>query len=58
MEIKLSYLPARPEKQRTTGLTIIQDDGLSLNNIKDLIATSGHLVDSVRFSPSALCSDE
>jgi phosphosulfolactate synthase len=58
MKLKLSNVPERPDKPRATGLTVIQDDGLSLKSIQDLIFVSGHLIDFVRFSPGALCSGE
>ncbi len=58
MKLKLSNIPDRPDKPRTTGLTVIQDEGLSLKSIEDLISVSGHLIDFVRFSPGALCSGE
>lgn len=58
MKLKLSNIPERPDKPRTTGLTVIQDEGLSLKSIEDLISVSGHLIDFVRFSPAALCSGE
>jgi phosphosulfolactate synthase len=58
MKLKLSNIPERSEKPRTTGLTVIQDQGLSLKSIEDIISISGHLIDFVRFSPGAPCSDE
>ncbi len=58
MKLKLSNIPDRTDKPRTTGLTVIQDEGLSLKSIEDLISVSGHLIDFVRFSPAALCSAE
>ena len=58
MKLKLSNIPERPDKPRTTGLTVIQDEGLSLKSIEDLISISGHHIDFVRFSPAALCSGE
>ena len=58
MKLKLSNIPERPDKPRTTGLTVIQDEGLSLKSIENLISISGHLIDFVRFSPGALCSGE
>ncbi len=58
MKLKLSNIPERPDKPRTTGLTVIQDEGQSLKSIEDLISISGHLIDFVRFSPGALCSGE
>jgi phosphosulfolactate synthase len=58
MKLRLSNIPERPNKPRTTGLTVIQDEGLSLKKIEDIISTTGHLIDFVRFSPGALCSDE
>lgn len=58
MELRLSNTPARPDKPRNSGLTVIQDAGLSLKSIEDFISISGHLIDFVRFSPGALCSAE
>ena len=58
MDIKLAWLPERPAKPRTKGLTVLQDDGLSLVNIEDIISTSGHLIDLVRISPNAIFSAE
>jgi phosphosulfolactate synthase len=58
MDINLTNLPERPSKPRTEGLTIIQDDGMSLSRINDIISTSGHLIDMVRILPGALCSGE
>ncbi len=58
MKLKLSNIPVRPDKPRDSGLTIVQDEGMSLKNIEDLISISGHLIDYVRFAPGALCSGE
>ncbi len=58
MEIKFDYLPERPVKPRSEGLTIIRDDGLGLNDIEDIVSTYGHLIDLARISPGALCSGE
>ncbi len=58
MKLKLSNIPVRPDKPRNSGLTVIQDAGLSLRSIEDFISISGHLIDFVRFSPGSLCSGE
>jgi phosphosulfolactate synthase len=58
MDLNLPYLPSRSSKPRSNGITIIQDEGLSLKRIDELISTSGHLVDYARISPESLCSAE
>jgi phosphosulfolactate synthase len=58
MDIKLAWLPERPAKPRTKGLTVLQDEGLSLTGIEDIISTSGHLIDLVRISTNAIFSAE
>jgi phosphosulfolactate synthase len=58
MDLNLSLLPSRSPKPRSTGITMIQDEGLSLKSVDELISASGHLVDFVRFSYATLCSAE
>jgi phosphosulfolactate synthase len=57
-KIDFAYLPERTSKPRTEGLTIIQDEGMSLREIEDIIAASGPLIDFVRYSPGVLFSAE
>ncbi|MBT2659549.1 phosphosulfolactate synthase [Bacillus sp. ISL-45] len=42
-------LPARQEKPRTRGLTILIDNGLPCNYFKDTIKGAGHYIDFVKF---------
>ncbi|MCX7745036.1 MAG: phosphosulfolactate synthase [Flavobacteriales bacterium] len=48
MEIKLPYLPERPQKPRNHGITMVMDKGLSLRQAEDLTASSGHLIDFIK----------
>jgi len=45
----LPHLPARPDKPRDTGVTMVMDKGLSVLQAEDLAATAGPLVDYVKF---------
>ena len=58
MNLNLPNLPSRSSKPRSKGLTIIQDEGLSLRSIEELISTSGHIIDFARISSGSLCSAE
>lgn len=48
MEIKLPYVPERPQKPRNHGITMVMDKGLSLRQAEDLMASSGHLIDFIK----------
>ncbi len=48
MEIKLPYVPERPQKPRNHGITMVMDKGLSLRQAEDLVASSGHLIDFIK----------
>jgi phosphosulfolactate synthase len=48
MNYPLSHIPARTEKSREEGVTMVMDKGLSLRQAQDLIDASGHLVDLVK----------
>lgn len=48
MEIKLPYVPERPQKPRNHGITMVMDKGLSLRQAEDLTASSGHLIDFIK----------
>ena len=49
MNFDLSYIPKRTEKPRESGLTMMMDKGLSINEIENFIQSSGHLTDIVKF---------
>ena len=49
MNFELSYIPKRTEKPRESGLTMMMDKGLSINEIENFIQSSGHLTDIVKF---------
>lgn len=44
----LPLLPERPEKPRSSGITMVMDKGLSLAEAENLISVSGHLIDFVK----------
>jgi phosphosulfolactate synthase len=44
----LPFLPERPAKPRTSGITMVMDKGLSIREAEDFIATSGDLTDFVK----------
>ncbi|MCB0790571.1 MAG: phosphosulfolactate synthase [Flavobacteriales bacterium] len=48
MNFRLSHIPARSDKPREDGLTMVMDKGLSMRQAQDLIDASGHLVDLVK----------
>jgi phosphosulfolactate synthase len=52
------HLPIRNEKPRTSGITIVEDNGISLSSIQNILSTSAHLIDYVRLNASALLSKE
>jgi phosphosulfolactate synthase len=49
MNYKLPYLPSRPDKPRTAGLTMMMDKGLSLRQTEDFIETSAEYADFIKF---------
>lgn len=49
MKINLPYLPHRDEKPRQNGLTMVMDKGLSIREAENMISSSGHLIDYVKF---------
>jgi len=49
MNFKLPYLPGRPPKDRETGVTMMMDKGLSLNEAESFIQSSAEFTDLVKF---------
>lgn len=49
MNFDLSYIPHRTSKPRKAGVTMMMDKGLSVRQVEDFIAASGHLTDIVKF---------
>lgn len=49
MNFNLPFIPSRPEKPRTEGLTMMMDKGLSLRQVEDFIDSSGNCTDFVKF---------
>ena len=48
MNYSLPHIPARTERPREDGLTMVMDKGLCLRQAQDLIDAAGHLVDLVK----------
>ncbi|MBN2273404.1 MAG: phosphosulfolactate synthase [Bacteroidales bacterium] len=48
MEIKLPYMPDRPEKPRKNGITMMMDKGLSIREVENFIETAGKYADIVK----------
>jgi phosphosulfolactate synthase len=48
MNFTLPYLPERPVKPRSKGLTMMMDKGLSLRQAEDFLSVSGHLTDIIK----------
>jgi phosphosulfolactate synthase len=46
--INLSHIPARSEKPRTKGLTMVMDKGISLRHAEDFVESYGDYVDFVK----------
>lgn len=59
MNFQLSDLPFREVKPRSTGLTMVMDKGLSINEVNNLIESAGRYVDIVKlgFGTSLLTSN-
>ncbi|MES2799923.1 MAG: phosphosulfolactate synthase [Bacteroidota bacterium] len=49
MNFDLPYIPARSEKPREKGVTMMMDKGLGFREVEDFIEASGHLTDLVKF---------
>jgi phosphosulfolactate synthase len=58
MNITLPYLPERSSKPRETGLTMMMDKGLSLNEVRNFVEMNAPYTDLVKlgFGTSVLCS--
>lgn len=48
MNFKLSQIPERTKQPRNSGLTMVMDKGLSINQVKDFISVNGPHVDMVK----------
>lgn len=48
MNFSLPYLPERPEKPRSKGLTMMMDKGLSVRQVEDFLSASSELTDIVK----------
>jgi phosphosulfolactate synthase len=59
MNYSLSNIPDRTTKPRQTGINMVMDKGLSINEAKNLVAAAGHLVDFVKlgFGTSAITNN-
>lgn len=49
MNFNLTQIPARTAQPRTSGLTMVMDKGLSINEVHDFVSVSGPHVDIVKF---------
>ncbi len=58
MNIKLPFVPKRPEKIRESGITMVMDKGISLKETENLIDASAEFIDFVKFGfgTSLLCT--
>ena len=45
---ELEHIPARTERPRTTGLTMVMDKGLSLRQAEDFLSMSADYVDFIK----------
>ena len=50
MNFKLSKIPARVQRPRTNGLTVISDKGLSIDGTKNLLSVAGPYIDMVKLA--------
>ncbi len=48
MNFELPYIPDRPSKPRTTGLTMVMDKGLSVNEAHSFVESSGEFTDFIK----------
>ncbi len=55
--MKIPFLPERKNKPRTTGITMMMDKGLSVNQVQELISVSGEIIDFAKlgFGTSVVC---
>lgn len=59
MNFPLPYIPERPLKPRTHGLTMVMDKGLSTNEAENFVEASGEFTDFIKlgFGTSLLCKN-
>lgn len=59
MNYNLPYLPERPTKPRKSGVTMVMDKGLSMNEAENLVSKAEHLIDFVKlgFGTSAVMNN-
>lgn len=59
INVSLPYMPARENKPRKKGLTMMMDKGLSLRDAENVISAAGSYIDLVKFGfgTSLLCSE-
>jgi phosphosulfolactate synthase len=50
MNIKLPFLPERPEKPRDTGLTMMMDKGLSVREAESFVESAGEFTDLIKLA--------
>ena len=48
MNYRLTQIPERTQKPRISGLTMVMDKGLSVNQAKDFLSVAGPHVDIVK----------
>ena len=48
MNYRLTQIPERTKQPRTSGLTMVMDKGLSINQVKDFLSVAGPHVDIVK----------
>ncbi len=48
MNIALKFIPERSKHPRTTGLTMVMDKGIGMNQAEDLVETAGDLIDLLK----------
>lgn len=48
MNFKLNHLPERPSAPRNSGVTMVMDKGISLNQAKNMLDASGEYIDVVK----------
>jgi phosphosulfolactate synthase len=48
MNISLKFIPERTEHPRTSGITMVMDKGIGMNQAEDLVETAGALIDLLK----------